>query len=99
MAKLASRSDGTSIGTDSIRRELANASFHCTECVANAICLRLLQQGAIFGRGVPSIRFLPVSLMFPGGCMKTYAAIQLIRESTLLLSVIDNAINHRYKTP
>lgn len=99
MAKLALRSDATSIGTDSIRRELANASFHCTECVTNAICLRLLLRGGIFGRWLTSPRFISLSLMFPGACTATYAAIQLIRESTLLLNVINNGIGHRSKAP
>ena len=54
--------------------------------------------GAIFGRWSPSLTFIPETMMFLGVCVVTFAAMQLIRESRLLLTVIDDDIEHKSTT-
>ena len=53
--------------------------------------------GAVFRRWFPSLTYIPETIMFLGVCTITFAAIQLIRESRLLITVIDDDIDYHSK--
>ena len=50
--------------------------------------------GAVVSRYSPSLTYIPESMMFVGVCAITFAAIQLVRESRLLMSAIDDDVEY-----
>ena len=54
--------------------------------------------GVIFGRWSPWLTFIPEAMMFLVVCVIAFVAVQLIRESRLLLAVIDDDIEYKSTT-
>ena len=50
--------------------------------------------GAVVSRYSPSLTYIPESMMFVGVCAITFAAVQLIRESRLLMTVFNDDIEY-----